>query len=173
MRIMGLDAGSRNFGWSLIKVERTKFRIIKCGILTQTLTQLKEDSWFDELHLYAIQIEKLLRLSKPDAIIAERYFARHRGLEGEMINLMLGTTMRILFEQHPKVRTQLVMAMTWKSALKRSGFDLDMLYKECKPIPHHPIDATMQAAYLVRDKTKPKITKVLINNVKDTYMEFK
>lgn len=173
MRILGIDPGSVGFGWSLVEVKGSKLRIIKCGTLTQTLTQLKDSSWQDELHLYALQMEKLLNKAKPNAIVMERYFARHRGLESEKINMMIGVLTRIIYEQHPKVRITLLMAATWKNALKRRGFDLESLYKECKPVPKHSIDASFQATYLVRDKAQWKsITRVLISNIRNSYVEF-
>lgn len=153
--VMGNDAGSSNYGYSVIKFKlgsdsRITYRILECGQLSNTLKELKVPAK-PILNKFSKEIKLKIKKYGIDNLICERFMPRGRfGNTSEFVNIMIG----FLIAQ--KLPVLLLTASTWKNKVnkflgkktketKLSG--LDKFYKiVC--VPPHEVDATFQAIYL-------------------------
>lgn len=139
-----MDPGSVNFGLSFLKISGTTYKVVRCGMLTKLMKDLKEDPYLDSKR-FTSQITKILQKSKPTDVVAERYVARIRGATIESVNMMIGLTMAAVGTR-AKCHMHIFMAATWKNCLNKI-FSIEDFYKLCKPVPDHAVDATLIGLY--------------------------
>jgi hypothetical protein len=177
--VLGMDVGIRNFG--VCAVTRSK-EVIHNAMLTETITDLKGEEFQKQFFQFYTAINTLLDRVKPECIVIERFQHRGgslKGNPGEICPCMIGIVSSIASARG--IFVLLVTAATWKNRLRRSGYDLEVLYRQAakyKKIPtkvgtkllSHQVDAMFQAEYglaFVQDKettwalTKPKLTQML------------
>lgn len=171
--LLATDPGSRNFGYSVLKVERGRVTVVECGMLGGLLRDLKSDimaprdtfkkAWFG-----------LCRKHKPNELTAERYMSQRQGLSNEFVNWMLGA----MWFSSPVTMT-VYNAATWKKRAndwlaptfpvvepvttgrkkKKGPTPIEQFYKQVGTAakggaPDHCIDATLNGLYyLERDKS--------------------
>ena len=70
MRILGIDPGIATIGFGLVEAERSKIRLIRCGVIT-TPAHTSLASRLDQLF---IDLSELLEAFKPDAVSIEELF---------------------------------------------------------------------------------------------------
>jgi hypothetical protein len=177
-RLLSLDPGSVNFGLSFLKISRTQYKIVRCGMMTQLMKDLKSGTQEDSKQ-FSSQLSRILRRSKPTDVIAERYVARIRGATIESVNMMLGLTMAAV-NNIPGNRMHILMAATWKNCLNKF-FCIEDFYKECKPVPDHAVDATLIGFYFAHKSlnfglarfSKPRARTILANQIKRSYIKLK
>lgn len=177
-RVLALDPGSVNFGVSFIKLSGTTYKIVRCGMMTKLMKDLKTGTQEDSKR-FSSQLRRILRRSKPTDVIAERYVARIRGATIESVNMMLGLTMAAV-NSIPGNRMHILMAATWKNCLNKF-FCIEDFYKECKPVPDHAVDATLIGFYFAHKSagfklerfSKPRARTILANQIKRSYIKLK
>lgn len=151
---MGNDAGSTNYGFSVIefskKNNKVKYKILECGQLKNTVKDLKLPAK-PILNKYKKEIKKKIKKYGIKHHICERYMPRGRfGNTSEYVNIMIG------FLLAQKLPVTILTASTWKNRVnkfigkKQKGEKLSGLDKFYKIVcvPPHEIDATFQAMYL-------------------------
>lgn len=149
-RILALDPGLDNFGFSALEISgKRTFRVVRCGMLSRRIKVLTGDLLKGEALLYRKRVNRLIRKSKPDHLVAERYVPRRQGIANESINYMLGYILCELASTEMQV--DLFLAATWKVRVKKL-FDLEAFYAQFNQIPDHQIDATMIGLYLAEKK---------------------
>lgn len=146
MRILILDPGTVNFGWSLI--ESKPKRVIRCGMLNKDhlLKELTGDAKI-QAFAFSKKFRALLKKSKPDVIVCERYSTRIRGTTAESVNIMIG-----IMSISKCSSMHLIMPFTWKSFIKsRLGGAIEDFYPKAKIGKqfNHPIDATLLGFYVM------------------------
>lgn len=158
--IFSLDPGVKNFGFCLTEIKKTNYRILECGMLKHTISNLKGEQKKQCIEM-VLEINKILRRNLLnygglEKVVAERFMARGmRHTTGEMITFMLGA-LNLLFI-NPGL--ELVTASTWKNQAnrhlpmlmnrikKRNGWKtlekpLDAVYIAARVEPH-VVDAAM------------------------------
>lgn len=161
--IMGNDAGSTNYGYSVIKFTKSrnkiKYKILECGQLNNTLKDLKVPAK-PILNKYKKEINAKIKKYAITDMICERFMPRGRfGNTSEFVNIMIGF---LLAQKQPVL---LLTASTWKNRVnkyigkKQKGDKLSGLDKFYKVVgvPPHEIDATFQAIYLAEKLFKADI----------------
>lgn len=169
MRILSLDPGTVNFGWSVIDATKTP-RIIKCGMLRSPIKELTHDLHTDVAN-YTNEIAWLIAKSKAEVLVCERYSTRIRGTTNEAVNIQIGVALREFLSIGGN--TWLYMPMTWKAAAKKwLDGTIDPLYKECRPVPNHPTDASLIGVYYATRELRKKwpAKKNLAAQIKKTYI---
>ena len=145
VRILALDPGSTNFAFSVIELDtNAKPRIVKCGMIGRQhlLHDLKPWDLTPTRNKFIRKIEWLMGNARADAIVAERYTSRIRGISGEYINIMLGWLTEYAFQTIPDTKLRLFMSVTWKSRLKKF-MDIEKFYAQSSYVADHQIDATL------------------------------
>lgn len=141
--ILGLDPGSSNFGWSVVRVKVGKtfhYKVLANGKIEKTLHSLKDDVLTD-INVFKAEIRKILRTYKPTHLIAERFMTR--GIKGatiEYISVMLGVLTQMGIKN-----IRFITAAQWKNRWNRH-YRLDDFYKRVG-IEDHQVDATNIALY--------------------------
>lgn len=141
--ILGLDPGSTNFGYAVIKVsvgKRFQYKVLENGKLTCQLRSLKGDV-MPSINLFKAEVRKILRRHKPTHLIAERFMTR--GIKGatiEYISVMLGVLTQLGIKN-----IKFITAAQWKNRWNRH-YKLDDFYKQVC-IEDHQVDATNIALY--------------------------
>lgn len=147
-RVLAVDPGSTNFGFSLIEVNGKTPRIVACGMLDKQMLvhSLNEQTLSEAVSRFSNVFDKLLKATRASCISAERYLIQRRGTTGESVNMMLG----LMADRG--LPMQIFMAATWKARLKKHlQHELVDLYKITydgkRRLPDHAIDATMQGLF--------------------------
>lgn len=162
--IFAHDPGVKNYGYSVVSFKeqngRWTYRVLECGILSNTLTDLKDHPWV-QLQKYNTEVMSICNKYKCTDIIVERF--QSRGLKGtlvECIGLMLG----YLLAKSP-VDVKLITAATWKNSMNRR-FPLKQAYglHHHKVMPPHVLDATLMAFY--RMEMEPRNCKLITGSKK-------
>jgi len=128
--ILSFDPGVKNMGWCITEVRRKNYRILQCGMLRHTVSDLKGKQG-QQMADMILEINKILRhnllkIGGLRKVVAERFMARGmRQTTGELISTMLGAL--ILLFITPGL--ELVTASTWKNQANRH---LPMLMKKVK-----------------------------------------
>jgi hypothetical protein len=160
--VMGNDAGSTNYGYSVIRFTKNrnkiKYKILECGELQTKLKDLKIPPK-PALKKYYKEIKLKVIKYKIDHFICERYMPRGRfGNTSEFVNIMIGYLIA------KKTPVYLLTASTWKNRLnkfvgKKQVDELSGLSKFYKVVgvPPHEIDATFQAMFLAEKLFKADI----------------
>ncbi len=172
-RILAVDPGTKNFGFSIIEVSGKEPRLVACGLLDETLLiySLSEQTLTEAVCLFQSGFTKLLVKSRADCVSAERYLIQRRGTTGESVNMMLA-----LMAAAGKPM-QIFMAATWKARLKKHlGCTLEEVYAittlNGKKVPDHAIDATMQGLFFAERELGVPIkwsAKQVADKVSQTY----
>lgn len=145
-RILALDPGTVNFGWSCLEYSRKRARVVRCGMLDGLVKDLVKPLEEDVVN-YTKGIRKLIRNSRATVLVSERYSTRIRGTTGEAVNMMIGIAVREFLNIQPEGTIQVFMPMTWKAAVKKHlGHEIPPFYKMCGIKPH-PVDACWVGTY--------------------------
>jgi len=115
MKILAIDPGIYNFAYCVVD---NKFKITAIGHLDNPIQSIKKDDLMDNLNLFKWDIENLIKkskLQKKDFVVVERYQSRHRGIQTELVNIMIG----IIAEKLKNSNLILVMPAIWKTYMKR------------------------------------------------------
>ncbi len=146
LRVLGLDPGTTNFGWSVIEVsDRLGVKVLGVGLVKNTIKGLTGNLEQD-YRAFKDEIYSLLMEQRPNVIVAERFMSR--GMKGttiEAVNIMIGGLMSISQEEGPD-DTRLVTAAQWKNELNKV-VNLETVYQTCKPLTAHECDSMMIALY--------------------------
>lgn len=154
MIIFSNDPGSKNYGFSLLKLNGIKVSIIKNGLLNNPLSDLISDVQGD-YSAYLKEIKRLISGHQIEALCCERYVTRIRGKTIECVNIMIGGLIYIAVSK--RIPVKLYNSATWKNAVKKV-FDLESFYKMCEPLPDHICDSVFIGIYtLSKMKSNPKI----------------
>lgn len=148
--ILGLDPGTKNFAYSIIKVQpwitskgtTLKVGVVKTGLLQNTVLDTKNAR--KQLATFLLEIECILDHPefKCSAIVVEQYQSRGHGTKLlELVNIMIGG----LFTRFEYREFHFFSAAAWKTAIKQK-FDLDGEYKRITCTAHE-VDATYIAMY--------------------------
>ncbi len=174
-RVLSVDPGSTNFGFSIIEVFNKKPRIVACGLLDKRylIHSLNEQTLSAAVMTFQKAFTALLRSSRADCISAERYLIQRRGTTGESVNMMLA----IMAASGKPM--QIFMAATWKAKLKKHlGCNLEEVYKITrsgkKLIPDHAIDATMQGLFFCERELQVPLrwkSKELSKRITDSFVD--
>ncbi len=166
-RVLACDPGKTNFGFSVLAVDKRKIEIVRTGILPPELLvrELNQQTLSDTILTFQRAFTKLLKASKADIVVAERYMIQRRGTTGETVNMMLGVMAATAGKEIPM---QIFMAATWKARLKKvlGVKNLDVLYKQVRTrdgktfVPDHTIDATMQGLFFCERELGLKIERM-------------
>lgn len=148
--IMGLDAGTKNYGYAVVSFKKkgntVKYKIRECGKLNNLIADLKQPHK-PELKVHLKEIKDKIKLYKVDYILAERFMARgNRQTTIECVNQMLGALDASISQEVTQIP-----AATWKNRANRF-FDLKEFYKFCYRVEPHEIDAIFQAVWLYEKK---------------------
>ena len=137
---LGLDPGSKNYGYAL--VDHTKGVCLQSGELSDTLKEIKSLT-DDYINMYIKSVEPLIK--KSDCVFMERFQGRGlRGALGEKVSIMIGINLMLCLKH--KKEYKLVTAAIWKNQVKReSVVPLDVMYK-ASPSPHS-LDAALMTYY--------------------------
>ena len=159
-RVLALDPGIVNFGYSLLKVENRKISIIRCGTIHRKylISDINTQVMRPKFQRFIRMFKTLLKKSKPDAVIFERFIIQRRGLSGEGVNQMIAA---IVLTCGITPSTQ-VMAATWKARIKKLSNNktfLDQMYKAVKPVPDHAVDATFQGLFFIEKELQIPINR--------------
>lgn len=167
--VMGNDAGSTNYGYSVIKFKvkhgEVSYKILECGQLQNTLKDLKVVAK-PILNKYKKEIRAKIKKYGINNMICERFMPRGRfGNTSEFVNIMIGF---LLAQKEPVL---LLTASTWKNRVnkfigkKKKGEKLSGLDKFYKIVcvPPHEIDATFQAMYLAEKLLDIEILSIFEN----------
>lgn len=156
--ILSLDPGTsaKSFAWAITsKTKKDKETLVVSSMLRYPINDLTESSLAQQKLLFVKEMKSIIKTFNPTDIVAERYQVRGRfmGAASEKISFMLG----ILSTLYPKIDYHLIIASQWKNKFNQCfSANLDVLYKELKPIPPHIIDSCLIGYYqLNREKKNP------------------
>lgn len=143
MKILGLDPGTKNYGYALVNHKNNI--CIDAGMISTSLKEIKSLAP-EEVKTYVNTMTPLIK--KADSVVMERFQGRGlRGSLGETVSIMIGINVLIcLIEKKP---IHLTTAASWKNKVKReSATSLENLYKDCPT--HHMLDAALMT-YVHKD----------------------
>lgn len=170
MLILGLDPGTKNFAYSIIKVDSLDYDFLKeeylelpdiqeTGMLKETYEFCKADTMQRDLLLSAVkEVSNLVKQKNIDVIGFERWMARPgQPVPGwvERLNYTLGA----LFYS-TKIPIYHVQPSAWKVTIKRRyGIESTKTLFGGKIGTEHEADASLIAVYVHQKylKTKPKV----------------
>lgn len=118
-------------------------------MLTHRIKKLTGDELKSDALKYRQRMLRLIKKSRPDHIVAERYVPRRQGLANENVNMMLGFILCELATTG--IEVDLYLAATWKNRVKKI-FDLDSYYALFPRLPDHEIDAAFIGMYVAEKK---------------------
>ncbi len=147
-RIMGIDAGTKNLGYSVIKARmfngQLQFKVLACGACPCPVNDMKAAG--DLLPVFMHWVHTVRKTHDVQYMIGERFIVRpggsSAGISCEAISLMYGALL------HRYKQLTLTSAATWKNAVRRIGIDLKAWYKDKRYCgSNHELDATLQAIH--------------------------
>lgn len=143
-RILSFDPGTRNMGIACVGVDsEDRLRPIANAVLSHPIESLV-DNYLEHRKAFTDELERWLKLFKPDLLIAERFQTRGNG--GPLIELV-STMNGVIGMLRPKTQFKFVTAATWKNKFnRRFPVQLDELYANCLTTPH-ALDATLIGCY--------------------------
>lgn len=145
--ILAIDPGKVNMGYSIIQQKGSKYRILKRGMVKNTIRDLKPVNLKDTVSIFNNEIDDLIETFSVSEVSMERFVSR--GLLGslsEYICIMQG-----IISIHPKISTfNLITAATWKNSFNKR-YALKEFYKQAKKIKiqPHEIDALLIGLYFL------------------------
>lgn len=146
--VMGIDAGTRNLGYSVVKARLYKgqlqWRVLTCGACPCPVNDMKNTNAL--LPPFMRWVHSVRKSHNVTHTIGERFIVRpggsSAGISCEAISLMYGA---LLQRYHALT---LISAATWKNAVRRIGIDLKAWYKDRRYCgENHELDATLQAIH--------------------------
>lgn len=150
MKLLAMDPGTDKYGWAALVFKNSGVRILKCGMLDDTIKELKvSDTLKDDADAYTRRLAWLLAKSGAEHVAAERYVPRRQGLSNESVNMMLGTC--VAYTATLGIECSLFLAATWKLRVKKF-LDLERLYELAKPVPDHVVDALFIGLFAAESK---------------------
>lgn len=159
MVIIGLDPGTKNFGWCAIRFNSKTFQPLGSGKIINTVQDI--NSVQEQTLKFCEEILSLISKYKPSAIIVERFLNRGRfnGATGEYVSMMIGilsllTRSDIQENLQPSLKANsfnmhIIHSGTWKTAINRKGKVknyLKQMYDYCLAEPHE-LDAYLIGHY--------------------------
>lgn len=178
--VLGNDPAPNNYGFCLASFKPDgKYKVISCGVLTNTLKDLKEDVR-EQLYIFLDELSSIKSYEKITHIVIERYINRGRfsGTSNETVNQMIGA---LVLGAEQNIEIMEITSATWKNrcnkyfvldAVKAKGPKLKTgelsLYREANKskVPNHVVDGFLQAAYLA-DKVQGTNTYKLLSKAKE------
>jgi Holliday junction resolvasome RuvABC endonuclease subunit len=165
---MSFDPGLNNFAYSVIK----NGKVIDCGFINDTVNDLRSEVLKDLTKKFYKKIKSLIKLHKPNLIIAERFMVRAKflGASAEKISFMMGIVAQLAYRN--KIEFELVTSALWKNRFNREigKNELNIIYKKIKPILPHVIDSTFIGLYIVGPYTD-KSVEVAIKQVRYSWIK--
>jgi len=176
--ILALDPGMRNYGYAVLEVLPGKVRVLQCGRIFTTVTQLT-NGLTDQFRAHADTLEKLLRDYSVTHLIIERYMSRRMGgVTIEAVNLMIGGALYASIKN--KVFFRCIPSSQWKNASNRASATFlaeEYSVGKKEKITPHTIDAVMIGLFgisLIRKtvafETHRMRTGVVVNLIKRSGM---
>jgi Holliday junction resolvasome RuvABC endonuclease subunit len=178
MKLLALDPGDSNFGFSALKFSRQTFKILRCGMLDDTIKEVKEETVLGaDAKCFIERFEWLMARVKPDQVAVERYVPRRQGLSNENVNMMIGGV--VCHCSKVAILCPLFLAATWKMRLKKF-LDIEQIYEGAKPVPVHVVDAVFiglftaekQGHYKLASMTKSRQVK-LCRDIKKQFLDLR
>lgn len=163
MRILAMDSGKHNFAFAVLDESP---HLIGTGHIKFTITSLEQKLMQEQLTKFRRSIVKLVTKSRADEIYIERYLARFKGLNNEVINLSIGTILGLT-----DTTTCLVTPASWKNYIKRTYGTNDMFHLlrgKSNGWTIHQCDAIGIGLYIVENKLDlaGKGVKLLLRGIK-------
>lgn len=154
VRVLGLDPGTKNFGWAVTEFNRKQntFKPLAAGKIGNTVSQM--DFVLEQTALFMEELTELIMRYAPDYIIVERFMNRGRfnGATGEYVSFMMGCLAWYALNSTKGIKGYFVVhSGTWKGAYNRflpksKGKLLDKVYGYCLSEPHE-VDAFLLSHY--------------------------
>lgn len=145
IRILALDPGTSNFGWSVLEVALPfKPRLLASGLVQRPVTEIIGQHVGDQIETLLREIGEIAQEFSIDHLIAERYMAR--GMKGstiELVNCMLGALVARSSVKSQNIK--LIPAAQWKNEFNRI-YNLDEFYKSVNCVDHQA-DASLIGLY--------------------------
>lgn len=145
LRILALDPGTSNFGWSVLYASSPNdIQVKETGMLRSTVKDLKTDV-SSQIKYFEKELDNVMNKWEINAVSVERFMARGmKGVTIELVNIMLGVTLARLNDGKRKL---LVMpASQWKNEFNRHS-SLDKLYELAKGCSVHQLDSVGIGVY--------------------------
>jgi len=126
-------------------------KYLAVGKLEHPIADLKTDI-VAEHGRFVKEVRGIINKYKPDLIVVERFQTRggkaasFMGAILESVNIQIGTILSLAATK--KIPATIIIAATWKNAVKHAGIKIDDVYKANKKNPH-VIDAALMGIYLV------------------------
>ena len=145
IRILALDPGTSNFGWSVLEVQRPfKVSLLASGLIERPMTEMAGSHFGDQIEALLDEISEITQEFGTCHLIAERYMAR--GMKGstiELVNCMLGALVARSGLKSQNVK--LLPAAQWKNEFNRI-YNLEEFYKSVNCVDHQA-DASLIGLY--------------------------
>ncbi len=145
IRILALDPGTSNFGWSVVEVVSPfKPRLLASGLIQHPVTAIVGSHVGDQIEALLNEINEIAQEFGTDHLIAERYMAR--GMKGatiELVNCMLGAM--VARSRLKSCNIKLLPAAQWKNEYNRMH-NLEEFYKSVNCVDHQA-DASLIGLY--------------------------
>ena len=120
--------------------------VVRCGMFAPTIKDLKEPIDLDIIE-FSRATNMLIRKSKAEILLSERYSTHIRGTTCEAVNMMIGVAALQLTNVVADGEVSVIMPMTWKAAVKKwLNGPIETYYKEVGIKPH-PTDASLLGLY--------------------------
>ncbi len=167
IKILSMDPGVSNFGYSLIEWVKTKkcekTKLLNYGQLDYTIKSLKIKDIKEDTKCFRKDVISLIKesnLEETDIIFIERYMTRSNskvGINSEITNIMIGIILEISYKL--KLNVVLEPSVTWKSYYKRvyGTNNITKLFpskNRKKPISPHTREAIAMGCYYIEKNLK-------------------
>jgi hypothetical protein len=137
--ILSIDPGKVNMGYGIIQQKAGKYRIIKRGMIKNTIQDLKAYNLKDTVLRFHKEIEDMIDKYAITEVSMERFVSR--GLLGSLAEYIC--IMQGILSINPKIKVfNLVMAATWKNSFNKS-YELNEFYKQAKKLKIQPHEIKM------------------------------
>lgn len=153
MIILGLDPGTRNFGWAVTRFTDKGFEPLYAGKIVNPVVTM--DDTVTQTRTFLTEIEGIIAKYKPDYIVAERFLNRGRfnGATGEYVSFMLGVIALYVLKGKRVKGFHIVHSGTWKTAYNRLSkvkgvLDKTYAYALCEP---HELDAYLLTHFIHKE----------------------
>lgn len=142
VRVLALDPGTTNFGWSVLKIDRrSKPTVLAHGMLVNTIKTLT-GNLREPIELFRMELLDIVQQYEVDFLAAERFMSRRLGgTLIELVGFMLGIAMGVVgsTKSFHKDGIKLITAAQWKNEWNKVS-DLEAFYKTVD-IPVHEVDS--------------------------------
>lgn len=146
-RVLGIDPGKTNMGVSIIgSLPDDQLVVLANAMMTNPLSELSHN-FRTNLEVFLSEIDRWVRLYKPDGIILERFMTRGTmGTTIEVVGIMIGA-----IAARYELPIKIISAATWKNEFRRrftniNGIELAEYYKVAGITPH-ALDSVLIGCY--------------------------